>query len=127
VPVAHAPSKDEKSEDDMHEPNRSKLVLPTGDKSNSLMTIETVTPKRHQINRNYSYEIHVTNISDKSQRNVALANVRVTQQIPPKMTVANPKIAITNHEGKAVGGRRQQTTLPSGADENASAVWTISL
>lgn len=126
VRVAQAP-KAEQSEDDMMKPNRSELILPTGDKASSLLSIETITPKRHQINKNYSYEIHVTNVSDKSQRNVALSNVRVTQQIPPKMTIANSKIAITTHDGKAANGRRKETTLPSGAADDASAAWTISL
>jgi uncharacterized repeat protein (TIGR01451 family) len=127
VRVAQAPAKAEKSEDEMLQPNRSELVLPTGDKASGLLLIETVTPKRHQIKKNYNYEIRVTNISDKSQRNVALSNVRVSQQIPPKMTIVNPKITMTSADGKAINGRRRQTTMPSGAGDEASAVWTISL
>jgi hypothetical protein len=126
IRVAQAPTKAEKAEDDMLEPNRSELVLPTGDKSSSLLAVETITPKRHQIDRDYNYEIHVTNVSDQSKRNVALANVRVTQLIRGKMTISDSKVSMTDKAKQAVTGRRQQTTLPSGG-EDASAVWTIGL
>ncbi len=115
----------EESADEALEPSRSALILPTGDRSNSLLAVETIAPKRHQVNRDYQYEIRVTNVSDRSGANVSLANVRVTQRIRGKLTLSGSKVTIKGKDGSEVKGRGPKAQLPT--EKDASAVWTFEL
>jgi uncharacterized repeat protein (TIGR01451 family) len=103
------------------------MALPTGDDSTSFLLVEAVAPKRHQKDQPYEYEIHLRNVSHKTNRNIALANLRVTQQVPSAMTIRSSDLSVQTSDGKTPNGRRNQTTMASDGGEGAQAVWTFSL
>jgi hypothetical protein len=124
-PVAQAPQTTPPAEDAPK--GRSRLALPTGDESTSFLVVEAVAPRRNQKDQPYEYEINVRNISDKSKRNVALANLRITQQVPSSMTIKDADVAIQTTDGNKPKGRRTQRTLPGDTGEAGQAVFSINL
>ncbi len=73
------------------------LAYPTGERSTSVLLIETKSPEQVRVGHEYNYEIKVTNITE----NLILENVEVFQQVPSNLEIESSQPSQQSYEGGA--------------------------